>query len=236
MQKGQMVYEGKAKRVYECERDDAYIVEFKDDATAFNGQKKGSITKKGVYNNAISTVFFDWLKQEGIVTHYIDTLSEREMLVKRVRIIPVEVVTRNVAAGTLASRLGLIEGEKLKQTVVEFYLKNDELGDPLINRSHAVALELATREELDHLERTALMINDILYERLHTKGVLLVDFKLEFGVTAEGEIVLADEISPDTCRFWDEQTNEKLDKDRFRRDLGRVEEAYQEILHRIQNK
>ncbi len=234
MQKGRMIYEGKAKRVYECERDDAYIVEFKDDATAFNGQKKGSIAKKGQYNNAISAIFFDWVQKEGIVTHYLDTLSEREMLVKKVRIIPVEVVTRNVVAGTLAKRVGLAEGVELAQTVVEFYLKDDELGDPLINRSHAVALGIATREELDHLEETALKINRILRNHLNDKGLLLVDFKLEFGVTQEGEIVLADEISPDTCRFWDAQTKEKLDKDRFRRDLGRVEEAYQEILQRIQ--
>ncbi|PWI57659.1 phosphoribosylaminoimidazolesuccinocarboxamide synthase [Sulfoacidibacillus thermotolerans] len=234
MQKGRMMYEGKAKRVYESEREDAYVVEFKDDATAFNGQKKGSIEQKGVYNNRISTNFFHWIEAEGIATHYLDTLSDREMLVKRVRIIPVEVVTRNVVAGTLATRLGMAEGTELSRPVVEFYLKNDELGDPLINRSHALALAIATREQLDLLEATALQVNAILRRRLLEKGLLLVDFKLEFGVTQAGEILVADEISPDTCRFWDAKTKEKLDKDRFRRDLGRVEEAYQEILRRIE--
>lgn len=234
VQKGRMMYEGKAKRVYESEREDAYVVEFKDDATAFNGQKKGSIEQKGVYNNRISTIFFHWIEAEGIATHYLDTLSDREMLVKRVRIIPVEVVTRNVVAGTLATRLGMAEGTELSRPVVEFYLKNDELGDPLINRSHALALAIATREQLDSLEATALQVNAILRRRLLEKGLLLVDFKLEFGVTQAGEILVADEISPDTCRFWDAKTKEKLDKDRFRRDLGRVEEAYQEILRRIE--
>ncbi|MCY0875723.1 MAG: phosphoribosylaminoimidazolesuccinocarboxamide synthase [Firmicutes bacterium] len=234
MQRQKMLYEGKAKRVYEIARDDAYLVEFKDDATAFNGEKRGQIANKGALNNQMSAHFFRLLEQQGIRTHYLETLSDREMLVKRVRIIPIEVVVRNIVAGTLAKRLGLAEGVDLGRTVVEFYYKDDALGDPLINRSHALALKLATREQLDELEARALAINESLTAHLHACQLLLVDFKLEFGVTADGELLLADEISPDTCRLWDETTREKLDKDRFRRDLGGVEQAYEEVWRRLQ--
>ena len=233
MNRGKLLYEGKAKRVYEVARADAYLVEFKDDATAFNGEKRGQIVGKGEYNNRISTILFRLLEAQGIATHFLETVSAREMLVRRVRIVPLEVVTRNIAAGSLSKRLGIAEGTPLERTVVEFYYKNDALGDPLINRSHALALNLATRQEMDELERRSLQINDILRPHLLTRAITLVDFKLEFGVLQSGELLLADEISPDTCRFWDSTTQEKLDKDRFRRDLGRVEEAYQEILHRL---
>lgn len=234
VQRGQLLYEGKAKRVYEVARDDAYLVEFKDDATAFNGEKKGQIVNKGILNNRMSAHFFELLEKSGVRTHFLQTLSEREMLVKRVRIIAVEVVCRNIVAGTLAKRLGIAEGVELGSTVVEFYYKDDALGDPLINRSHAQALQLATRAQLDELEARALEINDILKTHLVARGLLLVDFKLEFGITQEGELILADEISPDTCRLWDVNTREKLDKDRFRRDLGGVEQAYEEVWRRLQ--
>lgn len=234
VQRGQLLYEGKAKRVYEVARDDAYLVEFKDDATAFNGEKRGQIVNKGILNNRMSAHFFELLEKSGVRTHFLQTLSEREMLVKRVRIIAVEVVCRNIVAGTLAKRLGIAEGVELGSTVVEFYYKDDALGDPLINRSHAQALQLATRAQLDELEARALEINDILKTHLVARGLLLVDFKLEFGITQEGELILADEISPDTCRLWDVNTREKLDKDRFRRDLGGVEQAYEEVWRRLQ--
>lgn len=234
VQRGQLLYEGKAKRVYEVARDDAYLVEFKDDATAFNGEKRGQIVNKGILNNRMSAHFFELLEKSGVRTHFLQTLSEREMLVKRVRIIAVEVVCRNIVAGTLAKRLGIAEGVDLGSTVVEFYYKDDALGDPLINRSHAQALQLATRAQLDELEARALEINDILKTHLVARGLLLVDFKLEFGITQEGELILADEISPDTCRLWDVNTREKLDKDRFRRDLGGVEQAYEEVWRRLQ--
>lgn len=231
--KGALLYEGKAKKVYQTEREDQYIVEFKDDATAFNGQKKGIISGKGHLNNEISTIFFRMLEEKGIPTHFIERLSDREMLVKKVKIVPLEVVVRNIAAGSLAKRLGMEEGTALPQTVVEFYYKNDELGDPLVNRSHIAVLQLATAEQLQQMEEYARKINEILRAYLREQNVLLVDFKLEFGIDGEGKILLADEISPDTCRFWDADTKEKLDKDRFRRDLGSVEEAYQEILRRL---
>lgn len=234
MERGKLVYEGKAKRVYEVAQDDAYLVEFKDDATAFNGEKKGQIATKGILNNRMSAHFFDLLHRRGVRTHFLETLSDREMLVKRVRIIPVEVVTRNIVAGTLAKRLGIDEGVDLGRTVVEFYYKDDNLGDPLINRSHALALALATRDQLDELERRALQINELLRAHLGERGLLLVDLKLEFGVTPDGELLLADEISPDTCRLWDAVTRDKLDKDRFRRDLGGVIEAYEEVWRRLQ--
>ncbi len=234
MERGKMVYEGKAKRVYEVAQPDAYLVEYKDDATAFNGEKRGSIAGKGEINNRLSAIFFQMLEKRGVRTHFLGHVSAREMLVRRVRIIPLEVVTRNIAAGSLAKRLGLEEGGKLSSPVVEFYLKDDALGDPLINRSHALALAIATREQMDELEQSALMVNEILRAFLLEKGLLLVDFKLEYGVLPDGRIVLADEISPDTCRLWDVNTNEKLDKDRFRRDLGKVEEAYHEVLSRVE--
>ena len=234
MEKGRLLYEGKAKRVYETERSDAYLVEFKDNATAFNGQKRGQIEGKGRYNNRISEILFGFVEEAGIATHFLRSLSDREMLVRRVTIIPLEVVTRNIAAGTLATRVGIAEGTPLKRPVVEFYYKNDDLGDPLINRSHALALELATMEQMSWLEDTALKINGILQREFSKRNVILVDFKLEFGSLADGSLLLADEISPDTCRLWDAASNEKLDKDRFRRDLGQVEEAYREILRRLE--
>lgn len=233
MQRGDMQYEGKAKRVYAVDRPDAYLVEFKDDATAFNGEKRGSIAQKGVVNNQLSAALFTLLAAHGVETHYLETVSDREMLVRAVAIIPIEVVTRNVVAGTLAKRLGIAEGTELARTVVEFYLKDDALGDPLINRSHALAMGLATDAQLDELETRALRINEILREHLLERGLLLIDFKLEFGVAHDGRLILADEISPDTCRLWDAVTRDKLDKDRFRRDLGGVEEAYQEVARRL---
>lgn len=233
VQRGDMRYEGKAKRVYAVDRPDAYLVEFKDDATAFNGEKKGTIAQKGVVNNRLSAAMFTLLAAHGVETHYLETVSDREMLVRAVSIIPIEVVARNVVAGTLAKRLGLAEGTELARTVVEFYLKDDALGDPLINRSHALALGLATRPQLDELEARALRINEILKEHLLARGLLLIDFKLEFGLARDGRLILADEISPDTCRLWDAVTRDKLDKDRFRRDLGGVEEAYQEVARRL---
>jgi len=231
--KGNMLYEGKAKRVYVTDDPNLYIVEYKDDATAFNGQKKGQIAGKGELNNAISTIFMNMLKDRGIPTHFVDKLSDREQLVKKVEIVMLEVVVRNIAAGTLAKRIGLPEGTVLPKPVVEFYYKNDDLGDPLINEWHIEVLELATPETVKQLAQYGLQINDILVEYLKTRNIKLVDFKLEFGITPQGELILADEISPDTCRFWDADTNEKLDKDRFRRDLGNVEEAYQEMLRRL---
>lgn len=233
MQKGRLVYEGKAKRVYEVAREDAYLVEFKDDATALNGEKRGSITDKGVVNNQVSAQLFQMLEAEGVRTHYLEMLAEREMLVRRVQIIPLEVVTRNVVAGSLSKRVGLPEGHVLSRPVVEFYYKNDSLGDPLINRSHAVALGLSTKEDMDTLEAAALRVNALLGQYLLERGLQLIDFKLEYGRLPDQTIILADEISPDTCRLWDIKTQEKMDKDRFRRDLGNVEEAYQEVLLRL---
>jgi len=231
--KGDMLYEGKAKKVFFTEDPNRYIVEFKDDATAFNGEKRGTISAKGELNNRMSVIFFDMLKAKGIASHYIESLSPREMLVHKVEIIPLEVVVRNIAAGSLAKRLGLDEGTPLARTVVELYYKDDKLGDPLINRSHIAAIDLATPQQVDAIETQALAINQILKADLIERKVILVDFKLEFGVDVEGRLLLADEISPDTCRFWDADTKEKLDKDRFRRDLGNVEEAYREMFRRL---
>lgn len=231
--KGELLYEGKAKKVYLTSDPAYYVVEFKDDATAFNGLKRGTIQNKGELNNKISAHFFTLLAEKGIVSHFVQLLNEREMLVKAVKIIAVEVVTRNIAAGSLAKRLGLEEGTELPFPVVEFYYKNDELGDPLINDDHALVLGLANREQLQAMRETARQVNDVLRRYLLERNVILVDFKLEFGMTATGELLLADEISPDTCRFWDATTREKLDKDRFRRDLGGVEEAYQEMWRRL---
>ncbi|GHS98817.1 phosphoribosylaminoimidazole-succinocarboxamide synthase [Synergistales bacterium] len=230
-----MLYEGKAKKVFTTDNMDEYRVYFKDDATAFNGEKKGTIQSKGVLNNSISSFFFELLQSKGINTHFVKKLNERDMLVKKLTIVPIEVVVRNIAAGSLAKRLGWEEGRKLKKPVVEFYYKSDELGDPLINRSHVAALDIATPDQLDELEGVSLKINSALSEFLTEKNILLVDFKLEYGLH-KGALLLGDEISPDTCRFWDASTNEKLDKDRFRRDLGNVEEAYQEIWKRIGGK
>ncbi|MEG6566869.1 phosphoribosylaminoimidazolesuccinocarboxamide synthase [Thermoanaerobacterium saccharolyticum] len=233
MEKLSMLYEGKAKKVYKTTDENYYIIEYKDDATAFNGIKKGTIQNKGVLNNEISAILFELLEKEGIPTHFVKKLSDREMLVKSVEIYPIEVLIRNYAAGSISKRLGIEEGTKLKRTVLEFCYKNDELGDPFINEYHIEAMELATKEEVDTIKEYSFKINDILSKFFTSKNIILVDFKLEFGKSKDG-IVLADEISPDTCRFWDSVTKEKLDKDRFRRDLGNVEGAYVEVLNRLE--
>ena len=233
MNKTKVLYEGKAKIVYETDEADKLIVYFKDDATAGNGEKKGTIKDKGIINNKMSEFFFKLLKSNGIESHYIETLNEREMAVKSFRMIALEVIVRNVAAGSLAKRLGLPEGTPLNTPVLEYCYKNDELGDPMLNRYHIMALDLARVHELDEIEHLAFCTNRILIDFLYAKNIKLIDFKLEFGRDERDKIVLADEISPDNCRFWDATTNEKLDKDRFRRDMGGVEEAYHEILTRI---
>jgi len=233
VEKGEFIYEGKAKKVYRTDNPDYYIVSYKDDATAFDGLKKGVITGKGVVNNRVSAHFFKLVEEHGIETHFVELLNDRESLVRAVRIIPLEVVVRNIVAGSLAKRLGLEEGTVLEEPLVEFYYKSDELHDPLVTRGHIEVLKLATPEEVRFLSATALRVNSILKEYLAARGLLLVDFKLEFGKDSAGRILLADEISPDTCRFWDAETREKLDKDRFRRDLGGVEDAYAEVLKRL---
>lgn len=232
-EKLEMLYEGKAKKVYKTSNPDHYIVDYKDDATAFNGLKKGTIVSKGFYNNQISAIFFELLAEKGIPTHFVKLLSEREAEVKAVEIILVEVVVRNITAGTLAKRIGYEEGVVLNPPVLEFYYKNDDLGDPMINQYHIKTMNLATEEEMAVMSDLAFKINDILIEKMNQLNIDLVDFKLEFG-RFKGQVILADEISPDTCRFWDKSTHEKMDKDRFRRDLGKVEEAYQEVLKRLQ--
>ncbi|NCC86910.1 MAG: phosphoribosylaminoimidazolesuccinocarboxamide synthase [Clostridia bacterium] len=232
MQKLEMLYEGKAKRVYLTDNEDVLIVDYKDDATAFNGLKKGTIYGKGVINNKMSNFMCKMIEEHGITTHLVEELSDRETAVKKVEIVPLEVIVRNKAAGSMAKRLGLEEGLKLLCPVVEFSYKDDSLGDPMINDSHALACGFATQDEIDKIKAMALKINDILKAYLETKNVELIDFKLEFG-RFKGEIILADEISPDTCRFWDIDTHEKLDKDRFRRDMGSVEEAYEEMAKRL---
>ena len=226
------LYEGKAKQIFATDNPDEVLVYYKDDATAFNGEKKGTIQDKGVLNNKISTFFFEMLGKAGIPHHLVKRLSDREMLVKTLQILPVEVVVRNIAAGSLAKRLGLAEGTKMAKTVLEFYYKDDELGDPMINDYHIAAMNLATPEQMQKVSEYALKINEILSAHLKEKGLELIDFKLEFGLH-KGEVILGDEISPDTCRFWDSKTGEKMDKDRFRRDLGNVEEAYKEVLYRL---
>jgi phosphoribosylaminoimidazole-succinocarboxamide synthase len=235
MEKNEMMYEGKAKKIYATEDKDLVIVYYKDDATAFNGIKKGQIEDKGVFNNTITTILFELLEAKGIKTHFVKKLSEREQLCKKVEIVQVEVIVRNVAAGSMAKRLGLEEGTALNTTIFEICYKNDDLGDPLINDTHAVAIGLTTFEELKTIYAMTAQINDILKEFFLKQNIKLIDFKLEFG-RYNGEIILADEVSPDTCRFWDATTNEKLDKDRFRRDLGDVKEAYEEIIKRITGK
>ncbi len=226
------LYEGKAKQIFATDNPDEVLVYYKDDATAFNGEKKGTIQDKGVLNNKISTFFFEMLGKAGIPHHLVKRLSDREMLVKTLQILPVEVVVRNIAAGSLAKRLGLAEGTKMAKTVLEFYYKDDELGDPMINDYHIAAMNLATPEQMQKVSEYALKINEIISAHLKAKGLELIDFKLEFGLH-KGEVLLGDEISPDTCRFWDSKTGEKMDKDRFRRDLGNVEEAYKEVLYRL---
>ncbi len=230
--KREMLYEGKAKKVYRTDDNEKYIIEYKDDATAFNGVKKGTIVGKGIINNKMSALLFELLEEKGIPTHFIELLNDREMLVKDVKILPLEVIMRNVAAGSLAKRLGLEEGTVMKTPVLEFSYKNDELGDPMINDYHIKAIELATDEEVDKVKEYAFKINKILVEFFKERNINLIDFKIEFGLH-KGEVILADEISPDTCRLWDATTNKKLDKDRFRRDLGNVEEAYEEIFKRL---
>ena len=232
MIKGNLLYEGKAKTVFETDNPNELLVYFKDDATAFNGEKHGVIEGKGVINNKLSQYFFKQLKDRGIKTHFLENVSEREMLVKRLDMIKLEVVVRNIVAGSLVKRLGLEEGAPLTVPVVEYYYKSDELGDPMLNRWHIMALNLAKIDELNQMEHVALSVNKILRELLLAKNVDLIDFKLEFG-RFDGEVLLADEISPDNCRFWDTVTHEKLDKDRFRQDLGGVVEAYQEMLNRL---
>ncbi len=233
MQKLQQLYEGKAKKVFATDDAQLYIVDYKDDATAFNGLKKGTIAGKGVINNRVTNHLMQLLEKNGIPTHFVKELSDRETLVKKVTIVPLEVIVRNIAAGSLSKRLGIAEGTKLASTVLEYCYKDDALGDPMINDYHIYAMKLATKEELDLIAKYSFKVNDILTDYLKDLGIELIDFKLEFGRLDDGTIVLADEISPDTCRFWDSKTGEKLDKDRFRRDLGGVEDAYHEIMKRL---
>ncbi len=232
IEKKEMLYEGKAKKMFLTSDPDVIWVEYKDDATAFDGQKKGTIVGKGHLNNEISAIFFTMLKENGVKNHFIEKVSPTEQLVKKNTILPLEVIVRNVAAGSLAKRLGLPEGTPLKKTVLEYCYKNDALGDPMINDYHIAAMEWATSEQLAFIAETSLKVNEILKAYLLKRNIKIIDFKLEYG-TFHGEVMLSDEISPDTCRFWDTETNEKLDKDRFRRDLGNVEDAYQEILKRL---
>ncbi len=232
MNKLKQLYEGKAKKVFKTDNPDIYLIQYKDDATAFNAQKRGTIVGKGVVNNKMSAYWFLFLEEKGIPTHFIELLNDREMLVKAVEIVKTEVIIRNIAAGSMSKRLGIPEGTPLSQPVLEFCYKSDELGDPVINRDHIRVMKLATDPEIELMAEYAHKINGYLQAELLKSNITLVDFKLEFG-RFQGEIILADEISPDTCRFWDSTTNKKLDKDRFRRDLGGVEEAYQEVLKRI---
>jgi phosphoribosylaminoimidazole-succinocarboxamide synthase len=231
--KGAMIYEGKAKKLFLTDDPDQVIHYFKDDATAFNAQKRGTIVEKGVVNNKVSERLFRVLQEGGVPTHFIERLSDREMLTRRVRIIPLEVVVRNVIAGSLAKRLGLKDGERIEPALVEFYYKNDALGDPLLADDHVRLLKVAEPAVVAEVKRWAVKINALLTPFFQTRGMVLVDFKLEFGLDSQGQVVLADEISPDTCRFWDQKTGESMDKDRFRKDLGKIEEAYQEVLRRV---
>ena len=233
MTKMNQLYEGKAKRVYATEDPNLLIVSYKDDATAFNGLKKGTIAGKGVINNQMSNRLMIRLAKAGVPNHFVEELNERDTLVRRVQIVPLEVIVRNIAAGSFSKRYGVDEGVVFDEPTVEYSYKNDALGDPLLNTAHALALGVATKEEIETIRRYALKVNEFLKAFWLECGVILVDFKLEFGRTADGEIILADEISPDTCRLWDAKTHEKLDKDRFRRDLGGVEDAYQEIMKRL---
>ena len=233
MKKLEQLYEGKAKKVFATDDPNLVIVDYKDDATAFNGEKKGTIVGKGVINNKMTNHLMGKLEEAGIPTHYVEQLSDRETVVKKVSIVPLEVIIRNISAGSFAKRYGVDEGIVFEEPTIEFSYKNDELGDPLINDYHALALKLATKDEIETIKKYAFAINEFLKKTMLDCGITLVDFKLEFGKTADGAIVLADEISPDTCRFWDVKTGEKLDKDRFRRDLGNVEGAYQEMSRRL---
>ena len=234
MNKVEQLYEGKAKKVFATEDPELLIVSYKDDATAFNGLKKGTIQGKGVINNRMSNALMRMLETKGVPTHFVEELSERDTLVRKVQIVPLEVIIRNISAGSFAKHYGVEEGIVFDAPTIEFSYKNDELGDPLINEYHALALKLATRGEIDTIKEYSFKVNEALKEFWKSCGVTLVDFKLEFGRLSDGKIVLADEISPDTCRLWDSKTGEKLDKDRFRRDLGGVEDAYQEIMGRLE--
>lgn len=231
--KAEQLYEGKAKKVYATNNPDLVIVDYKDDATAFNGEKKGTISGKGVINNRMTNFMFKLLEKEGVPTHLVEEISDRETIVKKVEIVPLEVIVRNVAAGSFSKKLGIEEGTPLKTPTLEFSYKNDDLGDPFINDYYALGLGLATQEEIDTITKYAFTVNDFMVKFFKEKNVDLIDFKIEFGRTSDGTIILADEISPDTCRFWDSTTHEKLDKDRFRRDMGGVEEAYQEMMKRL---
>lgn len=233
VEKGRLLYEGKAKQLFETDDENILFVSYKDSATAFNGEKKEDIDGKGILNNKITTILFEQLKSKGIESHFVEQISDNEQLVRKVGIIPLEVVVRNIAAGSLSKRLGIKEGTPLKNTIVEFYYKDDELGDPLLTNAHIELLALATPEEIVTLQTKALEINQVLQPIFKEIGVTLIDFKLEFGKTANGEIILADEISPDTCRLWDDKTNNKLDKDVFRRNLGSLTEVYEIILSRL---
>ena len=236
MEKKEQLYEGKAKKVFATDDPNLVIVSYKDDATAFNGGKKGTIAGKGAINNVMSNHMFQLLEQQGVPTHFVEQLSDRETVVKKVSIVPLEVIVRNISAGSFAKRYGVKEGIVFDEPTFELSYKNDDLGDPLMNDYHAIALKLATREEIELIKSMTFKINEVMKQYFDTLNVTLVDFKLEFGKTADGTIVLADEISPDTCRLWDKTTGEKLDKDRFRRDMGGVEEAYQEIMKRVMSK
>ncbi len=233
MEKKEQLYEGKAKKVFATEDPNLVIVSYKDDATAFNGLKKGTIAGKGVVNNRMTNYMFKMLEKAGVPTHYVEELNDRETVVKKVSIVPLEVIVRNVAAGSFSKRMGVEEGSALKCPILEFSYKNDDLGDPFINDYYALALGLATKEEIDLITKYTFLINDFMVDFFKKFNIDLIDFKIEFGKTADGKIILADEISPDTCRFWDSTTHEKLDKDRFRRDMGGVEDAYSEIMKRL---
>lgn len=233
IEKKEQLYEGKAKKVYATNDPDLVIVDYKDDATAFNGEKKGTISGKGVVNNRMTNFMFKMLEKEGVPTHLVEEISDRETIVKKVSIVPLEVIIRNVAAGSFSKRMGVEEGKQLLCPILEFSYKNDDLGDPFINDYYALALGLATKEELDTIAKYAFKVNEFMVNFFKGLNIDLIDFKIEFGRTSDGTIILADEISPDTCRFWDSTTHEKLDKDRFRRDMGGVEEAYQEIMKRL---
>ena len=233
IEKKEQLYEGKAKKVYATNDPDLVIVDYKDDATAFNGEKKGTIAGKGVINNRMTNFMFKMLEKEGVPTHLVEEISDRETIVKKVSIVPLEVIIRNVAAGSFSKRMGVEEGKQLLCPILEFSYKNDDLGDPFINDYYALALGIATKEELDTIAKYAFKVNEFMVKFFKGLNIDLIDFKIEFGKTSDGTIILADEISPDTCRFWDSTTHEKLDKDRFRRDMGGVEEAYQEIMKRL---
>ncbi len=234
MQKLEQLYEGKAKKVFKTDDPKCLIVDYKDDATAFNGEKKGQIVGKGVVNNTMTNIIFQLLEQKGVPTHYVEQISDRETVVKAVKILPLEVIMRNISAGSFAKRYGVEEGIVFDKPTFELSYKNDDLGDPLMCESHALALKLVTEEQLEEVRKYAAVVNDTLKEFFLEKGLKLVDFKIEFGLY-DGKVILADEISPDTCRLWDVETNEKMDKDRFRRDLGKIEETYAEVLRRVKN-